>query len=74
MARQLILQRIGYIQQGFILAQHSRANKILIRNQSLFMGTSQGQRDMIGGPECVFWEILANGAGQKKIKNWNQTL
>ena len=52
---------------------HSRASKILIRNQSLFMGPSQGQRAMLGGPEFVFWEILANGAGQKKIKDWNQT-
>ena len=54
-------------------AVHSRASKVLIRNQCLFMGTSQGQRAMLGGPEFVFWEILANGAGQKKIKNWNQT-
>ena len=37
------------------------------------MGPSQGQRAMLGGPEFVFWEILANGAGQKKIKNCNQT-
>ena len=37
------------------------------------MEPSQGQRVMLGGPEFVFWEILANGAGQKKIKNWNQT-
>ena len=50
---------------------HSRASKILIRNQSLFMGPSQGQRAMLGGPEFVFWEILANGGGQKKSKNWN---
>ena len=50
---------------------HSRATKILIRNQSLFMGPSQGQRAMLGGPEFVFWEILANGGGQKKSKNWN---
>ena len=32
------------------------------------MGPSQGQRAMLGGPEFVFWEILANGAGQKKNK------
>ena len=32
------------------------------------MGPSQGQRAMLGGPEFVFWEILTNGAGQKKIK------
>ena len=32
------------------------------------MGPLQGQRAMLGGPEFVFWEILANGAGQKKIK------
>ena len=35
------------------------------------MGPSQGQRAMLGGPEFVFWEILANGGGQKKSKNWN---
>ena len=35
------------------------------------MGPSQGQRAMLGGPEFVFWEILANGADQKKSKNWN---
>ena len=50
---------------------HSRAGKTLMRNQSLFMGPSQGQRAMLGGPEFVFWEILANGGGQKKSKNWN---
>ena len=33
------------------------------------MGPSQGQRAMLGGPEFVFWEILANGGGQKKSKN-----
>ena len=32
------------------------------------MGPSQGQRAMLGGSEFVFWEILANGAGQKKNK------
>ena len=32
------------------------------------MGPLQGQRTMLGGPEFVFWEILANGAGQKKDK------
>ena len=32
------------------------------------MGPSQDQRAMLGGPEFVFWEILANGAGQKKNK------
>ena len=32
------------------------------------MGPSQGQRAMLGGPEFVFWEILANGAGPKKMK------
>ena len=37
------------------------------------MGTSQGQRAMLGHPEFVFWEILANGGGQKKSKNWNET-
>ncbi len=47
---------------------HSRASKILIRNQSLFMGSSQGQRAMLGGPEFVFWEILANGEGRKNQK------
>ena len=41
-----------------------------MRNQSLFMGPSQGQRAMLGGPEFVFWEILANGGSQKKLKNW----
>ena len=51
------------------LALHSRASKILIRNQSLLMGPLQGQRAMLGGPEFVFWEILANGGGQKKSKN-----
>ena len=30
------------------------------------MGPSQGQRAMLGGLEFEFWEILANGAGQKK--------
>ena len=35
------------------------------------MGPSQGQRAMLGDPEFVFWEILANGGGQKKSKNWN---
>ena len=45
---------------------HSRLSKILIRNKSLFMGPSQGQRAMLGGLEFEFWEILANGAGQKK--------
>ena len=48
---------------------HSRAGKTLMRNQSLFMGPSQGQRAMLGHPEFVFWEILANGGGQKKLKN-----
>ena len=32
------------------------------------MGPLQGQRAMLGGPEFVFWEILANGASQKKDK------
>ena len=32
------------------------------------MGPSRGQRAMLGGPELVFWEILANGAGQKNNK------
>ena len=36
------------------------------------MGPLQGQRAMLGGPEFVFWEILANGGGQKKSKNWNE--
>ena len=45
---------------------HSRASKILIRNKSPFMEPSQGQRAMLGGPEFVFWEIIANGAGQIK--------
>ena len=48
------------------ILSHSKANKILIRSQSLLMGPSQGQRAMLGGPEFVFWEILANGGGQKK--------
>ena len=30
------------------------------------MGPLQGQRAMLGGPEFVFWEILANGADQKE--------
>ena len=46
-------------------SDHSRARKILIRNQNLFIGPSQGERAMLGGPEFVFWEILANGGGQK---------
>ena len=37
------------------------------------MGPSQGQRAILGGPEFGFWDILTNGAGQKKLKNWNQT-
>ena len=32
------------------------------------MGPLQGQRAMLGGPEFVFWEILANRASQKKNK------
>ena len=47
---------------------HSRLSKILIRNQSLFMGPSQGQRAMLGGPRFGYLEILANGAVQKWIK------
>ena len=31
------------------------------------MGPLQGQRVILGGPEFGFWEILANGAGQKKL-------
>ena len=52
-------------------ALHSRASKILIRNQSLSMGPWQGDRALLGGLEFGFREILANGAGQKKLKNWN---
>ena len=48
---------------------HSRASKILIRNQSLLMRPLWDQRAMLGGPEFVFWEILANGGDQKKSKN-----
>ena len=33
------------------------------------MGPLQGHRAMLGDPEFVFWEILANGGGQKKSKN-----
>ena len=35
------------------------------------MGPSQGERPLLRGPEYGFSEILANGAGQKKLKNWN---
>ena len=47
---------------------HSRLNKTLIRSQSLSMGPWQGDKALLGGLEFVFREILANGAGQKKIK------
>ena len=57
----------------YMFQAHSRASKILIRNQSLFMDPSQGQRAMLGGPEFVFWEILANGAGHKKDKKLEST-
>jgi len=50
---------------------HSRPNKILIRNQSLSMRPLQGNRALLGGPEFGLGEILANGAGQKKIKKSN---
>ena len=52
---------------------HSGASKILIRNQSLFMGPLHSQNAILGGPEFGFREILANGTRQKKINNWNQT-
>ena len=55
----------------FSFPHHSRASKVLIRNQSLFMGPLQGQRAMLGGPEFLFGGILANGGGQEKSKNWN---
>ena len=51
------------------IVNHSRLNKILIRNQSLSMGPWQGDRALLGGLEFGFREILANGAGQKKLKN-----
>ena len=35
------------------------------------MGPLQGQRAMLGGPEFLFGEILPNGGGQQKSKNWN---
>ena len=54
-----------------VLIFHSRAIKILIRNQSLFIGPLQGDRAFLGGLEFGSKEILANGAGQKKLKNWN---
>ena len=54
---------------GEILTKHSRLNKILIRNQSLSMGPWQVDKALLGGLEFGFREILANGAGQKKIKN-----
>ena len=51
----------------------SRLSKILIRFQSLSMGPLLGYRAFLGGLEFGFREILANGAGQKKIRNWNVT-
>ena len=33
------------------------------------MGTWQDDRALLGGLEFGFREILANGAGQKKLKN-----
>ena len=33
------------------------------------MGPWQGDRALLGGLEFGFREILANGAGQKKLKN-----
>ena len=35
------------------------------------MGPLQGDRALLGGLEYGFREILANGAGQNKLKNWN---
>ena len=37
------------------------------------MGPLQGERALLGGPDYGFRKILANGAGQKKIKNLFQT-
>ena len=33
------------------------------------MGTWKGDRALLGGLEFGFWEIQANGASQKKLKN-----
>ena len=35
------------------------------------MGPSQGGKTFLSTPDYGFKEILANGAGQKKLKNWN---
>ena len=56
-----------------VFDNHSKLRKNLIKSQSLWMGPLQEERALLGGPEYVFWEILANGAGQKKIKIRNQT-
>ena len=37
------------------------------------MGPLQGERALLEGQDYGFRKILANVAGQKKIKNWNQT-
>ena len=37
------------------------------------MGPLQGERVLLGGPDYGFRKILANGAGQKKIRNLNKT-
>ena len=36
------------------------------------MGSWQGDKALLGGLIFGLREILANGAGQKKSKNWNE--
>ena len=45
---------------------HSTLSKDLIKSQPPWMGPSQGERALLGGPDYGFRKILANGAGQKK--------
>ena len=41
---------------------HSMLSKNLIKSQSLWMEPLQGERALLGGPEYVLVEHLANGA------------
>ena len=52
-----------------IISKHSTLSKDLIKIQPPWMGPSQGERTLLGGPDYGFRKILANGAGQEKLKN-----
>ena len=58
--------KVKYDYSSVLAAQYPEQG--FIKSQNPWMGPFRGERALLGGPDYGFRKILANGAGQEKLK------